>query len=144
MIRAQHEALSKRVLVVDDDPSIRKALARELQREFEVCLADGHAAAIQMLDGDTGFCAVVSDLMMGPGANGEELLSEVRRCSPRSARLMISGSVTEGQATRIVEDGVAHEFIAKPWRTGQVLRAVKHWSAETAENEPAGPPRTAK
>lgn len=132
MINAQHEAFSKRVLVIDDDPSIRKALARELQREFEVCLADGFATAIQQLDGDNGLCAVVSDLMIGPGANGEELLTEVRRRSPRSARLLISGTVTEGQAARVVESGVAHEFIGKPWQPGEVLAAICRWGDRLA------------
>ncbi len=130
--------LPRRVLVVDDDPSIRRALARELQREFEVCLADGYATAIQLLDGDAGFFAVVSDLMMGPGANGADLLTEVRRRSPRSARLLVSGTVTEGQATCVVEDGVAHEFIGKPWQSGEVLAAIQRWADRpSSEADPA-------
>ena len=138
--RHKEGALTRRVLVVDDDEGIRRVLARELRRGYDVCLADGASAASALLEDDRSFCAVVSDLIMGSGPTGIEILGEVRLHTPHAVRILISGTPRDVEATRVIQSGIAHEFIEKPWRAGEVLAALDRWVARIASgtNDGAG------
>jgi PAS domain S-box-containing protein len=61
-----------RVLVVDDEPAIRRALARLLGDTHEVVLAASGAEAQSILTVDTAFDVILCDLMM-PGMTGMQL-----------------------------------------------------------------------
>ncbi len=100
-----------RILVVDDDPLVGKALSRLLRREgFEVAIASDAAQALVMLDGFTPDL-VLSDHRM-PGMTGAELLALVRRRHPGVLRLLISGDAERAPSVAGDPD---LEFVAKPW-----------------------------
>lgn len=119
----------RRILVVDDDPHVRRALARligEPHGEFAVLQADGYAEALSLLASTEGIQAVLSDMSMGPGPGGFELLAEVRRRWPTHARLLVSGTPDVREGEDLVRSGIAHAFLPKPWPPGAVLPAVLH------------------
>lgn len=113
----------RHVLVVDDDPGVRKSLARELYGEL-VRLADGRDQALMALLGGARVDAVVSDLDLGSGRDGIEVLRAAWRYHPDSARVLVSASsgvaVDEALAT-----GVAHAYVPKPWPAGRILETVR-------------------
>jgi hypothetical protein len=59
---------------------------------------------------------------MGEGPSGADILDEVRRRWPRTARIVVSGT---GAAHALVAIGVAERFIPKPWERGTLLKAVR-------------------
>jgi CheY-like chemotaxis protein len=72
-----------RALLVDDDPAVRRALARLLHRaEIEVVEADSAAAALAVLAGDAGIDAVVCDVVM-PGIDGVRFYDALLQSTPR-------------------------------------------------------------
>jgi CheY-like chemotaxis protein len=76
-----------RILVVDDEASVRTALRKLLEREgFEVQEAGSGKAALERIAADSGIEAVVSDVLM-PELNGVEfydrLVAEVPHLSRR-------------------------------------------------------------
>jgi CheY-like chemotaxis protein len=86
-----------RVLVVDDEPSVRRAISHVLRaRGFAVAESKGGRDAVaQILE--TDFTAIVCDLMM-PEMSGDEVWNEVFRQRPDQARRMIfisGGTVTQ-------------------------------------------------
>ena len=110
------------VLVVDDEACIRSALRRELGAEFEVLLASCYSTALALLTSAEGIVVVVSDFHMGDGPSGLELLDEVRRVSPGCGRVLVSANLS---ANRALKSGTAHQFIEKPWYSGEILAAVR-------------------
>jgi DNA-binding NtrC family response regulator len=83
----------KRILFVDDDPSVLAALSNVLRRErhrWEMVFAAGGEAALAELD-KGAFDVVVSDMRM-PDMSGDLLLEIVSRVSPRTYRIILSGS----------------------------------------------------
>jgi len=114
----------QRVLVVEDDPALRKAMARELRAEFEVTLAGGLVPALEVLGRTDRLSAVVSDLMMD-GPVGIDLLEEVRRRTPTCARILVSGTVVEADIRDAVTSGTVQQFVSKPWKAGALLAAVR-------------------
>jgi len=75
---------------VDDDPNVLQALARQHGRRFDIHIALGCENGIMALTGDGPFAVVISDLRM-PGLDGIRFLSLVRRVSPDTVRIMLTG-----------------------------------------------------
>jgi CheY-like chemotaxis protein len=72
-----------RALLVDDDPAVRRALARLLLRaEIDVAEADSAAAALGVLAEDPGIDAVVCDVVM-PGVDGVRFYDALLQSTPR-------------------------------------------------------------
>jgi DNA-binding NtrC family response regulator len=118
--------MRKMLLLVEDDPEVRRLLARELRRDFDVTSTDGlHAARRLLARGDIAYAAVVTDLQMETLTAGADLLEEAQSSSPHSARVLVSGSVTPELARKLQDSGVAHEIIRKPWGRGEVAAAVR-------------------
>ena len=110
-----------RVLVVDDDPLILKALTHSLRNQFEVSTAASFDEAMSMLHGEPGLVGVVSDFQLGEGKNGFELLSEVKRLQPKCIRVLISGSVRNTDLVAWSTSKVVQHFVNKPFTRREIL-----------------------
>ncbi|MGC4091679.1 MAG: ATP-binding protein [Polyangiaceae bacterium] len=107
-----------RLLVVDDDPAVRRALATDLRREgFDVLIAGSLAEARQTLR--TGRVHVVLADWQLPDAGGPELVSALSR-EAQQCRLII----TSADPTVLPLDGVEH-VLAKPWDRDKLLSIVR-------------------
>jgi DNA-binding response OmpR family regulator len=83
--------MAKRILIVDDDASVRRALARMLSvLGYETLQADGGATALRILS-EASVDLVLSDYAM-PKMNGVELVCELRLAGHRMPIVMISGT----------------------------------------------------
>lgn len=68
--------MQARILIVDDDPTIRAMLREWLSEQYQVATASSGAEALSMLDKES-FDLVLSDINM-PGMNGFETLKQIR------------------------------------------------------------------
>lgn len=111
------------VLVVDDTPGIREALAKILAREgFRVLTArDGEEAVTLLQKHDIAL--VLTDLKM-PGVDGAELLKITKTISPDIEVVLITGHGTIDVAVEAMKDG-AFDFIQKPFNKMTVLKIVR-------------------
>ncbi len=88
--------IGKRVLVVDDNPKIRKIIGDVLShRGCDTTVVNDGARAIEILEeikeqGTEPFDLVVSDIQM-PDRNGYEVFSAVRRCNPETQVILMTG-----------------------------------------------------
>lgn len=111
-----------RVLVVDDESSIRELLAKTLAlAEYDVDTApDGRAALERLRLGN--YDLLIADLKM-PGMDGLTLIREAKRLKPDIPVIIITGFSTESSAIEAVNLGVAG-YLTKPFRVPQVLAAA--------------------
>ena len=83
--------MARRVLLVDDEPSIRLTLAEFLRREgFEPLAAADAAQGAALFREDGGVDVAVVDINL-PGRNGIELLRELRELDPSVPVIVITG-----------------------------------------------------
>lgn len=108
-----------KVLCVDDEEKLLKAIARTLHRRCEIHTAPGGPEGLAVLAAKGPFEVVVSDMRM-PGMNGAEFLREVRRRSPDTVRLLLTGFADLDTVVTAVNEGYIYRFLGKPC-TGQVL-----------------------
>ena len=111
-----------RILVVDDESSIRELLQKTLAlAEYDVDTApDGRAALERLRLGS--YDLLIADLKM-PGIDGLTLIREAKRLKTDLPVIIITGFSTESSAIEAVNLGVAG-YLTKPFRVPQVLAAA--------------------
>ena len=114
----------KRILFVDDEPNVLRAIRRGLRRQrnrWHMKFAEGATEALKNMAEDS-FDIVVTDVTM-PRVDGVTLLSKVRKRYPDTVRIMMSGTA-EG-ATIMKAVPVAHRFLSKPWNVEALLQVLE-------------------
>ena len=103
-----------RLLFVDDEPGIVKALSRVFRQEnYEVITAwSGQEGLDKLAEGPVHL--VISDFMM-PGMNGAQFLQEVKKRSPDTIRIMLTGHANTDAVMGAINEGAVYKFILKPW-----------------------------
>lgn len=108
------------VLLVDDDPLVRRALARALRRQgCDVVEVAGGADAIAALSART-FDLVLSDFDLGGRIDGLDVLEHARLASPATVRALGTGSIDARFAASIAS-GLIDRFLSKPMSTQDLL-----------------------
>lgn len=111
-----------RVLVVDDEASIRDLLSKTLAlAEYEVDTAADASTALDRVRG-LDYDLLIADLKM-PGMDGLTLIRQVKRIRSELPVIIITGFSTESSAIEAVNLGVAG-YLTKPFRVPQVLAAA--------------------
>jgi two-component system, NtrC family, response regulator PilR len=113
----------QKILIVDDERSMRELLERVFQREgYSVRVAENGATALNMIR--TGvYDLVISDVKM-PGLNGLELLSQCREFSPDTMVIIMTAFATVDNAREAFKFG-ADDFIQKPFDIDELKLVVQ-------------------
>jgi excisionase family DNA binding protein len=111
-----------RVLVVDDEASIRDLLSKTLAlAEYDVDLAPDGRTALERLR-IIPYDLLITDLKM-PGVDGLAVIREARRLKADIPVIIITGFSTEASAIEAVNLGVSG-YLTKPFRVPRVLAAA--------------------
>ncbi len=114
-----HASESARILVVDDERSMREMLAILLKREgHEVAVAENGRGAIDLLN-QRPFDLVVSDARM-PDLDGLEVLRHARSVNPSIIAIMVTAYGSPDLLRGVAQLGV-NDYVEKPFNT-EVLR----------------------
>ena len=112
----------KQVLIVDDEPNLRKILAAQLSRDgYEVMLAEDGEQGLTMLR-ENHIDLIVTDLKM-PKVDGMELLRQALRESPDLPIVMITAHGTVDTAVEALKLG-AFDYLTKPFDKDEVRQVV--------------------
>ena len=128
------------VLVVDDEPQVRKIAASILEKQgYTVAIAaDGYEALALALAHGMRFKAVLLDLTM-PGLDGPSTLRELRGLSKRVPVLIMSG-YSETDARKHFAADPLIGFLPKPFTADDLLQKIKHLTQSVPP--PGEPPPT--
>lgn len=118
-----------RVLLVDDDEQVNRAMLRLLKRQpglTPVAVANVDGALDQLTLAH--FDAVMVDHHLGAGVSGVELLREIRARWPAIHRVLCSGGTLPGDDPHATE--AAHALLCKPATMEQILEALRPIESE--------------
>jgi response regulator RpfG family c-di-GMP phosphodiesterase len=118
------EAGASRILYVDDEPGLCRAFARLFREDarLSVSTASTPEEAVDLI-GRESFDVIVSDLRM-PGMSGLELLATVRRTTPDTRRLLVSGYADFESALDAINEVGIDRLLTKPWQNEEVRSAI--------------------
>ena len=111
------------VLAVDDDPAILSLLCHQLGNDFEVLTASSVGQARGLL-AQRSVDIVLTDLKL-PDEPGLALLDWVRRTTPRTSRILITGTARLEDAADAINQTQVHRLVLKPWRSEDLLQSLR-------------------
>lgn len=130
--------MSGRILFVDDEPNVLQAFERLLRKQFECETAVGPELGMQAIEQRGPFAVVVADLRM-PGMNGNQFLTAVRKITPDTVRIMLTGQADLRATIDAVNQGNVFRFLLKPCPqpviTGTLQAALRQYQLVMAERE---------
>jgi response regulator RpfG family c-di-GMP phosphodiesterase len=120
---AQPSADATRILIVDDDASVRDVICVLLSEEGYDCTTAPGAEAALDLAARADYELVVSDVKM-PGKDGFWLLDRLRRDSPDTAVVMLTAFGDTEAAVECLRGGAA-DYLLKPPKVTDLIRAIE-------------------
>ena len=120
---------SHKILVVDDEPTIRFYLREVLVRDgYQVVTAESGEAALEWIERDT-FDLVLLDLRMS-GIDGLQVLQILRQQCPETSVIMLTAHASLESAVEALRHG-AHDYLFKPCKTVELRESVHRGLAKT-------------
>ena len=115
--------MKTRILIVDDELSMREFLSILVEREgYETAVAANAEQALLLLETSL-FDLVISDVQM-PGLNGIELLGRIKSMAPETAVLMMTAFSASEQAVEAMKLG-AYDYITKPFKVEEIKVLIR-------------------
>ena len=128
--------MKKRILIGEDDPSIRKITRVRLEHEgYEVVDAGDGEAVLQQADGALPIHLILLDIQL-PKRNGYDVCRILRRRHVTANIPIIIFSATEFQQQRLAERCIevgATDWIRKPFRTKDLMARIHRALGEPEE-----------
>lgn len=115
--------MSRAIIFVDDEENLLSGLRRLLRHKravWDMRFASSGEEALRML-AESPADVIVSDMKM-PRMDGAQLLGEVRKRHPRTARMILSGQADRMSIISAV--GPTQQFLAKPCDTDVLIDAI--------------------
>ena len=120
------------ILVVEDDPSLREAIADTLELAGRPCVAvDGGEAALKVL-AEQAFSIVVSDVRMMP-MDGITLLKEIRLRLPHLPVVLMTAYAEVDKAVDAMRSG-ACDFLLKPFEPQALLAHINKYELPASDD----------
>jgi len=123
--------LRHNLMIVDDEPIVRKSLSDWLKEEgFDILTAEDGYKAIELIEKEKVDC-VILDLKM-PGIDGIQVLKEIKARRPETKVIMITAYGTIQNAVEAMKIG-ATDYITKPFDPEEIVESIRRALSLTAK-----------
>jgi len=130
--------MNEKILAVDDEKNILDAIQRQMRKKFLVETALGPEEGLAAVKQCGPYAVVISDLRM-PKMDGIQFLARVKKLTPNSVRVMLTGNADLENAIQAVNEGNIFRFLTKPCSPEileKVIQAgIEQYRLVTAEKE---------
>ncbi len=117
--------MSHKILLIDDEQVVTRALKRALMSEpYKVLSTDSAQKALMILQQES-IDVVVSDEQM-PGMCGNEFLASIKSDYPDIIRIMLTGNAESSTAMRAINEGGVYRFLSKPCSGLDLAITLRH------------------
>lgn len=115
---------SVKILCVDDEPNVLKALNRLfMDEDYEIFSAASGEEGLALLAEQWDIQVVISDYRM-PGMNGVDFLKAVHDGWPDTIRIVLSGYADTASVVAAINEGQIYKFIGKPWNDDELKATI--------------------
>ena len=115
--------MADRVLFVDDDPALLRAICRSLDETYDIETAPSGTEALRLLGEQAPFACVVSDMKM-PQMDGVELVTRIKQHWQDMACIILTGNQDEATISRANEVARVDLLLHKPCPRNELIAAI--------------------
>lgn len=117
--------MAKKILFVDDEAQILKALKRMIRgTDYDAVFFDNGVEALAYLETES-VDLMITDVRM-PKMDGIELLKIVKSKYPKTLRFALSGYTENKKIINAIDDNLTQVYMAKPWENKTLLQAISN------------------
>ncbi len=115
-----------KLLLVDDEESILKALRRVFRKEpYTIYTASSGQEGLNILkEAKEPFSLIISDQRM-PRVSGTQFLEQAKELSPETIRILLTGYSDLDAIIDAVNSGGIHRYLTKPWNGSELLIQIR-------------------
>jgi DNA-binding NtrC family response regulator len=124
-----------RILIVDDDLPVLKALMRSLSLNYDLVQADSGQQALDILQQDGPFDVIMSDLRMRH-MDGVEFLIRAKKVSPESYIIILTGNQDQSAVEYVRNSGVVDCMLQKPSTKDDIVLAIEQGRLKLQKKSP--------
>lgn len=125
--------MENKILFVDDDANILDGYKRQLRKEFHIETAEGSEKGLEAITESGPFAVIVSDLKM-PGMDGNQFLERVKKISPDSTRILLTGYADLSSAIVAINNGNIFRLLTKPCEKSVLIKALNEGIEQYEKN----------
>jgi len=111
------------LVVVDEDPGIRRALYRLFKRDFEVKSFANPKEILEVLEG-TAPAAVITEYEFG-GDTPAEMIEKLKKAFPYISVVVVTATADIEVVAQALQSGLVDRFFTKPWDDEALFQAVR-------------------
>jgi DNA-binding NtrC family response regulator len=116
--------MAERILIVEDEDTLRESLCRVFEREgYEVAGVSSAEAALEHFD-EAAFDLVITDIIL-PGITGIELIKRIKEAAPDQAAIVMTAYASMETAVETLRAG-AYDYIVKPIIHEEIKQTVRN------------------
>ena len=116
---------NNRLLIVDDEQSIIKAVTRQLRREkYQIFTASSAESGLLIIERHN-IGVVLSDFMM-PGKSGIDFLERVRKIRSNIVRILFTAYASMENAISAINKVQIFKYLTKPWSAKDLNDTIRH------------------
>ena len=115
--------MEDRILFVDDESSLLRAIDRLLGFDYELDFAESGPDALEVIRERGPFPVIVTDMRM-PGMNGIEFIEEARKIADSSVFAMLTGNDDAVTAEKAKTRAKVHRFLNKPCSMEEIKATI--------------------
>jgi len=120
-----------RILCVDDEENILRAIQRSLRKRFDIQVANSGKEGLEILQSEGPFQVIVSDMKM-PHMDGATFLGHAHKLCPQTVRLLLTGYAELDTVVAAINEGHIFRFMTKPCSAGDLLAGIEAALAQYA------------
>ncbi len=114
----------EKILYVDDDEKIIKTIKNQLDEKYNVDYFANPINALKSITQNNFYAVVIADMKM-PGLDGINFLEKVKRKSPQTTRIMITGNAELDIAIDAINKGQIFKFLTKPCLKQDLINTIE-------------------
>ncbi|MCK4622774.1 MAG: response regulator [Desulfuromonadales bacterium] len=116
---------SIKILLVDDEVNITKALRRLLMEDerYDIYIAHSGPEGLAQIVAEPGIGVIISDQRM-PEMTGVEFLQQAREMTPDAVRILLTGYADIEASIAAINQGAVFRYLTKPWQDDELLQVV--------------------
>lgn len=106
-------SIPEKILFVDDEQDILSSFKRQFRKKADISTALSGKEALKLIDNESEFAVIVSDMRM-PNMDGAEFLEKAKKRSPNTIRILLTGQTDLNSAISAINQGQIFRFLTKP------------------------------
>ena len=117
--------MNRKILCVDDEEAILKALRLHVRKDFEMSTANSGAEGLEVFEKEGPFAVVTTDMRM-PGMDGTTFLTKVKELDPDVSTVLLTGHADfEFGGASALQTGKIFRILTKPCPPERFKKAVE-------------------